>query len=86
MNNPIDSSLPIDKYFEQTDDSMQFSKYGKTLYMESQAIQKAHHALFAPEFYVDDCKEWMKNTAIKKCGLYLKILQTSITTLISIRI
>ena len=62
MNEPIELSLPIDKYFKRIDDWFQFYNDGNTPYMAEQVIQKAHHTILASGIYVDTCKEWKKNT------------------------
>ena len=61
MNEPIELSLPIDKYFKHIDDWFQFSKDGNMPYMAEQVIQKAHHTILASGIYVDTCKERKKN-------------------------
>ena len=66
MNRLIDSSLLIDKYFEQINDCLQFTDDGKTFYMETQVIKKVHQAVLASGIYVDTCKEWRKKSAIKQ--------------------
>ena len=71
MNELIDLSLPIDKYFDWIDECVQFENDGKTPYTASQFIQKAHHAVLETAIYVDACKEWRKNPTSKKTWIGL---------------
>ena len=45
MNEPIDLSLPIGKYFKRVDDCIQYTDNRNTPYMEAKFIQKAHHVI-----------------------------------------
>ena len=56
MNEPIDSSLPIDKYFNQIDDCIQFDGDDNIPYIASKVVQNYHHVLLASVVYVDACK------------------------------
>ena len=56
MNNPIDLSLPTNKYFDQIDDCLQFVAVNKALYMGSQVVQKSHHVVLKYGIYIDDRK------------------------------
>ena len=60
MNEPIDSSLPIDKYFERIDDFIQYANARNTPYKLAQVIQKAHHKVLVSGIYVDAYKEWKR--------------------------
>ena len=53
MNKPIDSSLPINKYFGIINDYMQFNANSKTPYMVAQVFQKYHHVVLASGIHVD---------------------------------
>ena len=57
MNNLIDLSLTIDKYFKRIDDYVQFVNNSKTPYTAEQFIQKSHHPVLASGIYIDICKE-----------------------------
>ena len=65
MNEPIDSSLLIDKYFEHIYDCVQFNDDGNIIYMEAQVTPKSHHKVLASGIYVDACKKWRKKTQKK---------------------
>ena len=45
INKPVYSSLPINKYFNQINDCVQFDNDGKTPYTEEQVVQNAHHVV-----------------------------------------
>ena len=72
MNEQIDSYLPIVKYFERINECFQFSKNGKPLYMASQVIYKAHHAVLASIIYFDAWKELRKNPLNKQTWIGFK--------------
>ena len=56
MNNPIESSLTIDKYFKFIDDCIQYANYGKTPYTAPQVIHNVHHVVLVAGLYVNACK------------------------------
>ena len=72
INEPIDSSLTINKHFEKIDDCIQFADDGKTPYTATQFIYKAHHMILASIMYLDACKEWWKNTATNQTWIGTK--------------
>ena len=56
MNNPIESSLTIDKYFKFIDDCIQYANYGKTPYTAPYVIHNVHHVVLVAGLYVNACK------------------------------
>ena len=53
MNETIDSSFPIDKYFDRINDWFQFANDDNTPYTAAQFIHKAHHVVLASGIYID---------------------------------
>ena len=73
MNEPIDSSLPIDEYFERIYDCVQYSDDGKTPYTAVQLIQKAYHAVLENlEFTLVPARNREKFLRTNKRGLGLR--------------
>ena len=56
MNELIDSSLPINKYFKWVDNCIKYADNGRTPYTTTQVIQKAHNSVFAPGLYTNAFK------------------------------
>ena len=52
MNEPIDSSLPVGKYFEQVNDFIQYADAEKTLYTDAKVLHKAHLSVFTLGLYI----------------------------------
>ena len=68
MNELIDTSLTIDKWFERINDCIQCVDYENTPYTVAQVIQKAHHAVLELGLYVNACKELRKISQENKPG------------------
>jgi hypothetical protein len=60
MNEPIDSTLPIDIFFSKVDDCVHYAADGQVAYTTNQILQTAYHAVSTSGFYNDTCKEWRK--------------------------
>ena len=60
INEPINLSFPIDKYFERIDDCDQYAAANRTPYTEAKVIHKARHTVLACEVYDDARKEGRK--------------------------
>ena len=71
MKEIIDSSLPIDKYFEKTDDCAQFSNNGNTPDTSAKIIHNSHHVVLVSIIYVDPCKECRRNPVVKQTWIGL---------------
>ena len=74
MNDPIDLSMPINKYFERIDKCIQYVDGSKIYYTAAQVFQKYHHAVLALVLYVRACRELRKNTTNKQMLIGFKIL------------
>ena len=66
MNEPIDSSQPIDVYFQKIDECIQYAVDARVAFMPDQRIQTAYHAASTSGYYNGACKEWHKKTPPNK--------------------
>ena len=60
MNEPIDSLVPINKYFELINDCIQYTENVKTPHTDAQLLQKSHHSVLESGLYTNAFKEWIK--------------------------
>ena len=60
MNDPIDSSLLINKYFEQVDNFIQYADNRNMPYKATQVIQNVNHVMLISGLYTDTCKKRSK--------------------------
>jgi hypothetical protein len=66
MNDSLDSTQPIDMYFQKIDDCVQYAADGQVAFTPDQILQTAYHAISTSGHYNDACKEWRKKTPIEK--------------------
>jgi hypothetical protein len=66
MNEPIDSTQPIDIYFQQVDECIQYAADGRVAFLAEQILQTTYHAVSTSGYYTDACKEWHKKAAVDK--------------------
>jgi hypothetical protein len=60
MEAPMDPTQPIDVYFQNIDDCVQFATDGQVLFTALQIVQTAYHAISKSGLYNDACKEWRR--------------------------
>ena len=72
MQDPIDSSQPIDVYFKRIDDSVQYAADGQVAFTTGQILQTTYHAVSATGFYNEACKEWRRKAADQKTWVNFK--------------
>jgi hypothetical protein len=72
MIEPIDSSQPIDLFFQRIDDCVQYADNGQVAFTPEQILQTAYHAVSPSGHYNDACKEWRKKPAVDKTWLAFK--------------
>ena len=72
MNDPIDSTQPIDIYFQKVDDCVQYAADGQVTFTPGQILQTAYHAVSTSGYYNDACKEWRKRPSNDKTWLQFK--------------
>ena len=72
MEEPIDTSEPIDKYFKRIDDCAQFATDANTAFTTEQILQTAYYAIKTTGLYTDACKEWRRKPEDQKHGKTLK--------------
>jgi hypothetical protein len=66
MNEPIDSSQPIDIYFQKIDDCIQYAVDGQVAFTPGQILQTVYHAVSTSGYYNEACKEWRKKPLLDK--------------------
>jgi cell division septum initiation protein DivIVA len=66
MIEPIDSTQPIDIFFQRIDDCVQYADDGQVAFTAEQILQTAYHAISTSGFYNDACKEWRKKAVVDK--------------------
>jgi hypothetical protein len=66
MIEPIDSTQPIDIFFQRIDECVQYAVDGQVGFSAEQILQTAYHAVSTSGYYNDACKEWRKKTQIDK--------------------
>jgi hypothetical protein len=72
MIQPIDSTQPINIFFQRIDDCVQYADDGQVAFTAKQILQMAYHAVSTSGYYNDACKEWRKKAAIDKTWITFK--------------
>ena len=60
MNEPIDSSLPINLFFQRIEDCVQYASDGQVSFTNGKILQTAYHAVSTSGHYTDACRDWRK--------------------------
>jgi hypothetical protein len=63
MQKPCDVNQPIEIYFKQIEDAMEYAAAGKTPYTPEQIVTIAYQGIFRTGIFPDDCKLWNRQTA-----------------------
>jgi cell fate (sporulation/competence/biofilm development) regulator YmcA (YheA/YmcA/DUF963 family) len=66
MNDPINSTQPINIYFQQIDDCVQYAADGQVAFTPDQILQTAYYVVSTLGYYTDACKEWRKKPPANK--------------------
>jgi hypothetical protein len=66
INEPPDSTQPIDIYFQTIDKCIQYATDGQVALTPDQILQTAYHAISTSGYYNNACKEWRKKQANEK--------------------
>ena len=56
LNQPVDSSQPIDVLFQRVNDAVQYANDGNNPYTANQVLQTAFHAVNSTGLYREACK------------------------------
>ena len=72
MEEPLDTSQPIDVYFQRIDDCLQFAADAESPFSAQQTLETAYYALSASGLYTDGCKAWRKRNANTKTWIAFK--------------
>ena len=73
MEEPIDTSQPIDKYFKRIDDCAQFATDANTAFATEQILQTVYYDITTIGLYTDACKVWRRKPEDQKNGKTSKV-------------
>lgn len=66
MNEPLDTTQPIDLYFQKIDNCVQYAADGRVAFTDDQILQTVYHAVSTSGIYNDSCKDWRKKNVADK--------------------
>jgi uncharacterized protein (DUF433 family) len=67
INESLDSTQPINVYFQTIDECIQYAADGQVAFFTpNQILQTAYHTISTSGYYNDACKEWRKKQANEK--------------------
>jgi hypothetical protein len=72
MEEPIDSTEPIDVYFQKIDECVQYAADGRVAFTADQILQTGYNAISTSGFYHDASKEWRRKPANEKTWVNFK--------------
>jgi hypothetical protein len=72
MEAPMDPTQPIDVYFQNIDDCVQFATDGQVPFTALQIVQTAYHAISKSGLYNDACKEWRRKPIVDRTWVACK--------------
>ena len=77
MEEPMDTSQPIDVYFQRIDDCLQFAVDATTPFSQEQTMETVYYAVSASGLYTDGCKAWRKRNQNTKTWVAFKVFFAS---------
>ena len=72
MQQPCDVNQPIEVFFKQIEDAMEFAAAGQTPYSPEQILSIAYQGIFRTGIFADDCKLWKRKDAAYKTWEHFK--------------
>jgi hypothetical protein len=73
MQQPCDVNQPIEVFYKQIKDAMEFAAAGQTPYSPAQVLSIAYQSIFRTSIFADDCKIWKRQAAAYKTWEKFKI-------------
>ena len=73
MQQPCDVNQPIEIFYKQIEDAMEFADAGQTPYSPAQILNIAYQGIFRTGIFADDCKIWKRQQAGYKTWDQFKI-------------
>jgi hypothetical protein len=73
MNQPCDVNQPIEIFYKQIEDAMEFADAGQTPYSPAQVLSIAYQSIFRTGIFADDCKIWKRQPTAYKTWAQFKI-------------
>ena len=72
MEDPLDTSQPIEVHFQCIDDCLQFAADTESPFSAQQTLETVYYAVSASELYSDGCKAWRKRNDNTKTWVAFK--------------
>ena len=66
MHEPMDTTQPIDIFFQKIDECVQYAADGQVAFTADQILNTVYHAISTAGLYTDACKEWRRKAPADK--------------------
>ena len=73
MKEPYDVNLPIETFFDQIEDAVEFASAGNAPFTPVQVVNTAYNVIFTTGMFHDDCKLWKRKPAANKTWNQFKV-------------
>ena len=73
MQQPCDVNPPIEVFYKQIEDAMEFADAGQTPYSPEQILSIAYQGIFRTGIFADDCTIWKRKSAAYKTWEQFKL-------------
>ena len=73
MKAPYDCNLPIETFFDQIEDAVEFASAGNAPFTPIQVVNTAFNTIASTGMFQDDCKLWKRKPAAQKTWAQFKI-------------
>ena len=73
MKVPYDVNLPIETFFDQVEDAVEFASAGNAPFTPVQVVNTAYNVIFNTGMFTDDCKIWKRKPAANKTWTQFKV-------------
>ena len=73
MKAPYDVNLPIETFFDQIEDAIEYASAGNAPFTPVQVVNTAYNVIFTTGMFNDDCKIWKRKPAAAKTWIQFKI-------------
>ena len=73
MKIPYDVNLPIETFFDQIEDAVEFASADNAPFIPVQVVNTAYNVIFSTGMFNDDCTMWKRKPSDKKIGQASKL-------------
>ena len=73
MKERYDVNFPIENFFDQIEDAMEYAAAGNAPFSPDQVVNTAFHVIFTTGMFHDDCKLWKRRPALERTWANFKI-------------